>query len=359
MNIIQVVTNKVWGGGERYVLDLSKRLRSDGHNVVVAARRGCTGAIEPFIEAALSVHEIPFGGFLDIVTPKRLAALIDACDGPVAVHVHNFKDAAVALKARRRINRSDVRVICTRHLCRPAKARHEKIYNSLDAIVFVSQFAQSTFLSSSPAVDPQRLHTVRNALTPMPRHTPAPAHRAGEVVRLCFMGRLDPEKGLGTLIEAVGLLPAGTATVDVYGSGEKTYVAQLRKKADRLAPGTFVWHGYTADVYAALESSQALVAPSSVPEACGFSIMEAMAAGRAVIVSDNGAQPELLTDGKEGFLLPPDNPVALAGAIARLADSDTLIADMGGHAAATAAASFSYDTFYNKIISIYNNDSAN
>ncbi len=58
MNIIHLVSNKVWGGGEQYVLDLCCRLEADGNSVAVITR-GIDAVDKPFAKAGFTPGHLP------------------------------------------------------------------------------------------------------------------------------------------------------------------------------------------------------------------------------------------------------------------------------------------------------------
>ena len=91
MNIIHLVSNKVWGGGEQYVLDLCCRLEADGNSVAVITR-GIDAVDKPFAKAGFTPGHLPLGGVFDFISASRLSRVLDSMPDAV-VHVHNFKDA--------------------------------------------------------------------------------------------------------------------------------------------------------------------------------------------------------------------------------------------------------------------------
>ena len=64
MNIVHLISNKVWGGGERYVLDLCRRSEADGHSVAVLTR-GREAVDKPFRDAGFTPGHLPLRGALD------------------------------------------------------------------------------------------------------------------------------------------------------------------------------------------------------------------------------------------------------------------------------------------------------
>lgn len=355
MNVIQLISNRSWGGGERYALDLSSALAADGHSVGVVTRR-CEAVDGPFAAAGLTPGHLPLGGVLDLFSPLQLARILNRIAGPVVVHCHNFKTARTAVWARRLSRRpADVKIVVTRHLVRPAGTSRADIdlYRSLDAIIFVSEAAKSAFLATAPAVDAARLHVVHNALaTP-----PLPAEKAaGGSVELLFIGRIDPEKGLDVLIEALAQLPAGLPDwhLTVAGTGRgRTVMPLLRRAAEAGLDGRIDWKGFVADTSPLLRAAHIGVLPTRAPEAFGLAILEYMHSGCVPVVTDSGAQPEIVTDGTDGRVVAAGSAAALADALADLITDAAGRARLAGNARATACSRFAYGDFYRKITEIY------
>jgi glycosyltransferase involved in cell wall biosynthesis len=137
-------------------------------------------------------------------------------------------------------------------------------------------------------------------------------------LRLIAAGRLSPEKGFDVLIEAMRIaLDHGLdVRLDIVGSGPErrslsTLAAPLGERV-RLIPA--LPH---AELMRRLDDVHALVAPSR-REGLGLVALEAFARGRPVVASRVGGLAETVVDGVDGFLVPPEDPTALAAALARL-----------------------------------------
>jgi glycosyltransferase involved in cell wall biosynthesis len=97
--------------------------------------------------------------------------------------------------------------------------------------------------------------------------------------------------------------------------------------------------GYRHDVAWILNEVDALVHPAR-QEPLGRVLLEAAASGTAIVATSVGGTSEILTDGESGLLVPPDDPVALAKAIARVAGDEELRRRLGQAARGTAVARF-------------------
>lgn len=148
-------------------------------------------------------------------------------------------------------------------------------------------------------------------------------------LRALCVARLIPRKGIDRLLDAVAALRASgrAITLDVIGGGR--LAGELRAHAERLGLGNAVtWHGYIAhdrlpEHYA---RADVFVLPS-LQEGMSNTVLEALAAGLPVVVSDTGGTAELV-DGN-GFVVPPRDPAALTAALARLSDDRDLRLRMG------------------------------
>lgn len=355
MNVLQLISNKVWGGGERYALDLSRALAADGHSVGVITRR-CAAVDEPFAAAGFVPGHLPLGGVLDFYSPLQLARVLNRIDGPVVVHCHNFKTARTAVWARRLSRRAgSVKIVVTRHLARPAatSASAAELYGAIDALIFVSDYARRTFMSTSPTVDAEKVHVVPNALASPP---PLTEKSSGAPVEILYLGRIDPEKGLDVLIDALAKLPPDLPEwqLTVAGTGTARDVMPLVRLSRQTGIDSRIdWKGFVSDPSALLASAHIGVLPTRAPEAFGLALLEYMHSGCVPVTSDSGAQPEIVTDGVDGAVFAAGDAAALADALTPLIADSALRHRLGLAAAQTARSRFNYHDFYNDITKIY------
>jgi glycosyltransferase involved in cell wall biosynthesis len=141
--------------------------------------------------------------------------------------------------------------------------------------------------------------------------------RSGAPVRLLFLSWLEREKGIFELLEACRRLAGASGfSLDVAGEGNAS--AEARGFVARHGlEGQVAFRGWLrgAQLLEALAAADVLVLPSWA-EGLPNAMVEAMAAGLAVVVSAVGAIPELITDGQSGRLVPPRDPDLLTRALA-------------------------------------------
>lgn len=172
-------------------------------------------------------------------------------------------------------------------------------------------------------VDPARF-------PPGPSGTVEPRARTlGRPLQVGYIGRLEERKGIFTLLAAVHTLEG--VSLGYVGSGPDAQRLQdaivARDMGDGVTVRGFVGHDDLSDVYRGLD---VLAVPSITTtawtEQFGRVVVEAMASGIPVIVSDAGALPEVVADA--GVVVPEDDARALADAIADLRDDPARCVDL-------------------------------
>jgi len=150
--------------------------------------------------------------------------------------------------------------------------------------------------------------------------------------RIVFVGRLSAEKGLGTLVQAMGDV-RGLPLVVV---GEGPLEEDLRRQAERVAPGRiqFVGHLDGRALREAVAGARCVVVPSEWYENSPLTIYEAFAMGRPVVGSRIGGIPELVLHEKTGLLFETGSAENLSKALERLADDPRLARTLGRQARA-------------------------
>lgn len=359
MNVIQLVSNKVWGGGERYAFDLSERLLQDQADVRVVTR-GAKPIDDKFRSLKVPIDTAPFKGFTDLKTPGVITRMVKSFPGndPVIIHAHDFKNAFLAVRAKKMLKgEREVKVVVTRHLIKKGKRDliNRYIYRNIDALIFVSDMVRKEFLSTNPGINSSKLHTVCNSIhnSPFPDEIGKISEDSG-LVNLLYLGRISPEKGVDMLINALALVKNTNWHLDIGGTGDAEYLASLRELAKSLDLTDKVnWLGYVSDIWEEIRKADVGVVPTTGREAFGLTILEFISQGKPVITTDNGAQPEILTDGHDGLL---SHPVAEDFAIAfeRIISDRELRLKLGENALKTFSR-FDYETFFSKIIGIYQN----
>jgi glycosyltransferase involved in cell wall biosynthesis len=155
------------------------------------------------------------------------------------------------------------------------------------------------------------VRVIRNANAADPPLRPP---STGGPLRIGFLGRLEPVKGLELLFEAVSRLPAGAVSLAVGGTGEAAYVADLRRRYE--GPGVRFDGWVEPERF--LTEIDVLAVPSVWEEPLSRVSHEAMGQGVPVIGARIGGIPEIVRDGETGWLFTPGDAGDLAHVLDRL-----------------------------------------
>ena len=185
--------------------------------------------------------------------------------------------------------------------------------------------------------------------------------RAPGGVRVGMLARIDPWKGQRLLLDAFAEAFAGTdARLEFAGAapfGHDDFLAELHERTEELGiTDQVVFHGHVSDVDALIEQWDIAVQASTRPEPLGQNVLQYLAAGRAVVVADEGGPTEWVRDDLNGLQFAARDVHSLAGALARLGSDAALRARLGAAAAATpgllddAEVAEAHADFYREVI---------
>lgn len=152
-----------------------------------------------------------------------------------------------------------------------------------------------------------------------------------EPPRILFLGRMGERKGSARLLQAVAMLPPPVrAQVSLYMAGDGA-VDSTRELAHTLGleQQTVISDWIQGDQKVEWFRLTNIFALPSRDEGLPNAMLEAMAWGKALIVSPAGAIPEFVSDGVEGFIVPSDDLQAISNAIQRLVEDPNLRVRMG------------------------------
>jgi len=155
---------------------------------------------------------------------------------------------------------------------------------------------------------------------------PEPERSPSASYDVAYAGRLSREKGVFQLIEAFAYVAPHHSASRLIFAGDGPERRPLERLAAQIAPGRVRFTGLLDErnVRRLMEGCRMVVAPSTVPEAAGLTVLEAALAGRPVIVSDDPALRELVDEARCGAIVGRGDISGLSRAIdSLLGDPDT------------------------------------
>lgn len=168
-----------------------------------------------------------------------------------------------------------------------------------------------------------------------------PAHSHEGDIRILFVGNLIPRKGLHTLLQALARLGSAGWRLDVAGQEQVDpgYTRRVRRLAEPLGQRVCFHGRLDAKALERLWRENDLLVVPSTYEGFGIVYLEGMAFGLPAVATTSGAAAEIITDGENGYLVPPEQPEALARVLRGL------IADRARLTALSEAARRRFQTF--------------
>jgi phosphatidylinositol alpha-mannosyltransferase len=171
--------------------------------------------------------------------------------------------------------------------------------------------------------------------------------------KILFVGRDDARKGLPVLLAAfAGLREHVPARLELIGASTEAmepFVADLNGGTEDVE-----FHGSVddAELWRRLHAADVLCAPSLGGESFGMVLIEAFAAGTPVVASDIGGYRDVVTDGRDGILVPPAQPLELAEALRSLY-LDSAGRERMAAAARKRAADFAWPHVADEVSAVY------
>ncbi len=217
----------------------------------------------------------------------------------------------------------------------PEETRMGELIEHADYMVTVTDFNRRHLTSVLPGVDPDKIKVVHNGID-LDAFQPVPASRR-ESAHILAVGRLVAKKGFGDLLQACALLRERGIDFRCTIAGGGTDAAELELLQRQLGLEDVVTFTGPIRVDAVRElmgratvfALPCRVAADNNVDALPTVLLEALACSLPVVTTAVSGIPEIVTDGQEGLLLPPDDPVALADALARVLGSAELCAAFG------------------------------
>ena len=359
INVFHIVSNKHWTGAEQYTYDLTALLRQDQDFYVEVVCRKHPNVLKQFRRLEIPISILPLKGVTDIDSPVRFARLLRK--GHNIIHVHSFRDAFMAVMARRISENRNTRVVVSVHGVYKPKRNYmyTKLYKSIDCFVFSSQMARDAFVGKAKKQYADRTVVIRDSVCDSQLGTTVPNLRNElgmdpQQALIIYHGKLAQEKGLDTLIEALKTVDKDKYHLVVIGEGQPKYKALF--KGAIVSSGlvnNVTLLGFRDNILEYLRQADFGVLPSIQPEALGIANLEYMMTGKAHICSDNGAQPEYVTNGVNGLLVPPGDVEALSKAINQLLNEPAMRSRLGVQAQHDFQEKLDYPVFYRKMTDLY------
>jgi glycosyltransferase involved in cell wall biosynthesis len=270
---------------------------------------------------------------------------------PMGPDAHEAYWQRTARRSRARVLMAPARWLALRLLARE-KATHPL---ALEQVACVSEYVRRK-LTDAGAL-PHGARVIYNGIDPQP-FLQAAMHRqpSPHLLRLVYTGGLAAHKGVHTAIEALGVAQrqgqVDNMHLSIVGGGHPDYGAHLKRLVEELGLQnhvTFRGRVPRGEIAAVLAGHDVFLFTSVYDEPIARSVMEAMAAGLTVVGTPVGGQGEMLQDGANALVFPPDDPEGLAACILRLQHDLELRAQLAEAGRRTVVERFTLDRMVDEV----------
>jgi len=324
------------GGVNQHVRYLYENLRLNGHDVrIISTTHGIQRASEGDVIRIGRGFSLPANGSVGTITlsPRFIGQVRDVLDREAFDLLHFHEPfvpflSTIVLAMSRSVN------VATFHafggfspaytlgsrLLRPTIGRiHGRIAVSAAARHFVDRFFPGDY-----KVIPNGVDTGRFA-----RAVPIARWQDG-TKNILFVGRFESRKGLLDLLKAYRILrkTGCECRLLVVGGGPQAKEARRYLTTRRMGGVEFLGRVSDDERDSLFKTADVYCSPATGRESFGIVLLEAMAAGTAIVCSDIHGYKGVVRRGREALLVPPGKPKALAGALATILGDDELRAAM-------------------------------
>jgi glycosyltransferase involved in cell wall biosynthesis len=354
------------GGAERNLLQLVTALKKGDHVPIVACLQG--GSVSRMIEnLGIQVEDLLVKKIYGVDGVKALLSLkriISRQGADLIVTYHEGSDfLGIVLSF---LTRTPI-ISNRRDLGFNLKPRHIFIYRIINRffsrIITVSTATKTEVVKRQNCLE-SKITVIHNGVdvSDYVSQSLGKKHFGLEESRLliCCLANIRSIKGQEFLLESARLLKEkgfSNFQIILIGKFEKSgaYYLQLREMVDEFELGEFVdFKGYLSprEIKKRLAVSDIGVLPS-LSEGFSNALLEYMAAGLPVVATEVGGNPEAILNGETGFLVPPGNPQALAGALQLLLNDNELRVEMGRSGKRRVMERFSHDLMISNYLAAF------
>jgi glycosyltransferase involved in cell wall biosynthesis len=363
LRILHISSAQAFGGGERYLVDLANALTTRGHDVYVATRRRSPLVSELTLPQG-NMFELPLRNALDAKSAGGLAKLIRSREIEI-VHAHMARDYPIAAYAARR--NAGAKLIVTRHVLFPLNRLHKLTLGRVSRVIAVSRAVERD-LQAQALVSQEKITVVHNGVDVDRLETVRSRFRRNDFCRrwdlpedsllVGTVGTLTLLKGHEDFLRAAAKvkeeMPRAFFIISGIDSPQaREYRSQLERLIVELGLGGRVrvinWMDDIAELFCALD----LFVSASHTESFGLAIVEAMAAGTAVVATATEGAQEILEDGKTGILVPVHGLDQMAQEITNLLANQSKREEIADAARADVRKRFSLDRMVEETEKIY------
>jgi glycosyltransferase involved in cell wall biosynthesis len=306
---------RAWRGGQRQVLLLTRELRARGHEPLIVGVAG-SPLVERAHTAGLATAAVRMRADWDLHSAKRVRSLIRTWK-PDVVHAHDARSHAIALIAL--AGKREVPLVVSRRVTFAPNSIRLKYGKRVARFIAISQAVHDAMTRAG--IESERIDIIHSGVpAPVvvrPRDWQTELGWPDDSLVVGIVGAMTAEKGMDAVCQIAEGLPPEVArrTRVVFLGGEE-------RGPGRIGNVDTFHAGFLLDIYDAMAGLDLLWHPAR-SEGLGTSIIDALALGVPPVAFAVGGIPEIVEDGREGFLVPPGDIRRFTEAHQALLDNET------------------------------------
>ncbi len=365
--VMHLIATNFHGGPEKQIIEHLKRLNSARYQAILASYLEAGNpneTLEHAEKADLKNFGIPTSGGFDFSALVKIIHLLRQ-EKVDLLCTHGYRSTVMGWWAARKVG---IPVVA---FSRGYTAENQKVafyewlerrfLSRVNGIIFVSEGQRKRL--ESFGISGQRTWVVHNAVeADSSEDSLSEYHRQEVFDRLSIpngatmvvsAGRLSPEKGHRFLVEAIALLQRSSNSSHFVFCGDGPCHEELEKRSRELGVAQFChFVGFRKDIRNIFQAMDLMVLPS-LTEGLPNVVLEAFACAKPVVATDVGGVPEIVEDGINGILVPPERSDLLAEAVMNCLNSAERRRKMGEAGYHKVKSDFSFESQTRKLEGIY------
>lgn len=361
INVLQLCLSRGYGGLELYVDKTVKLLNKQQFNVHILVRKE-TFLYDRFVQSEIPVRSLDTClRYLPIIAAVRLARYIDRHDISI-LHMHWGHDLFLAVLAKLFSHRKP-KLIYTRQMTLTKAKKdvyHRFLYRHVDSYIPITQELADQARRYLP-IDPQRVSLIYSGVP-----KPAPGEidcsllvesgLSADAFKVAIFGRIEEGKGQHLVVEAVSRIKQAGYPIQAAMIGhvmDAHYFANLKQRiADMFMQADIKYLGFHPTPVSIMSCFDVVVLATKC-ETFGLVLPEAMRSGVAVIGSNCGGVPEIITHQKTGLLFKTQDVDDLTVQLTRLVENRGFCQELAHAGQQEADTRFTEERHYQQLEALY------
>lgn len=346
MRILEIISPSNIGGAENYVVNISKKLKEKKHEVFIITSNN--EAFKDFLKKnGLSFYISDMFFKFDILSILKISHFAKKHKIDI-IHTHLSKANVIGALAGRI---SNIKTVST---CHGLNKKNQYIFS--DKTICVSK-AVFKYLASQ-GIKEDRLCLIYNGID-INKFNPEDYKKKDILnnsidLNIGMVSRLSSEKGANYFIEAAAYILKNIQNVRFFIAGIGELKEKLIEQSKKLGIDSRVYFvGFIEEKLSSFLNELDIVIFPSLKEGLPLSLLEAMAMKKCVIVSKAGGMPEVVEDGKNGFIVDIGNAMDIKDAVIKLNNDKGLILAIGEKAKKTVINNFTLDLMADNIEKLF------